>query len=189
MGDPRRLRKKFKRPTTPWEKARIDDELKILGDFGLRNRTELYKHSYQLTKFRKLARSLRAMPQDRQEKGNTELVGRLSRLGLIGLNSTTDDILSLNIEDILNRRLQTMVFKKGLARSIYQSRQFITHKHISVNGKVIASPSYLVLKEEEDNIDFFETSPFKRNPEKIMASMSASKVDEVPESAGADGGE
>ena len=175
MGDPRRLRKKYKKPHTPWEKTRLEEELKYLGDFGLRNKRELYRHRYKLTQFRKLARKLRTMPEAKQKSGFDELIGKLSRLGLVSLNSTPDDVLSLNLEDILNRRLQTLVFKNGFARSIYQARQFIVHKHISVNGKVTNSPSYLVKKSEEDTISFQTFSPLKMDSPRILGSNKSNK--------------
>ncbi|MHA1727876.1 MAG: 30S ribosomal protein S4 [Promethearchaeota archaeon] len=175
MGDPRRLRKKFKRPTTPWDKSRIDSELKILGDYGLRNKKELYKHQYQLRRYRTLARDLRTAPKERQEKEFTELVGGLTHLGLVEQNATTDDVLGLNVEDVLNRRLQTIVFKKGLGRSLSQSRQLIVHKHIAIKNKVIASPSYLVHKNEEENINFNDFSPFHKEPAKLLPSQNSGK--------------
>lgn len=175
MGDPRRLKKKYKKPHTPWEKTRLEEELKYLGDFGLRNKHELYRHRYKLTQFRKLARTLRTMPKEQQERGFSELIGKLSKLGLVNMNSTPDDVLSLNLEDILNRRLQTLVFKNGFARSIYQARQFIVHKHISVNGKVTNSPSYLVKKKEEDTIKFQDFSPFKMESTRILSSTKQNK--------------
>lgn len=170
MGDPRRLKKKYKKPHTPWDKTRLEEELKYLGDFGLRNKHELYRHRYSLTQFRKLARKLRTKPA-----AISELIGKLSKLGLVNLNSTPDDVLSLNLEDILNRRLQTLVFKNGFARSIYQARQFIVHKHISVNGKVTNSPSYLVKKKEEDTIKFQDFSPFKMESTRILSSTKPNK--------------
>jgi small subunit ribosomal protein S4 len=175
MGDPRRLKKKYKKPHTPWDKTRLEEELKYLGDFGLRNKKELYRHRYKLTKFRKLARDLRTRPAGQQKIGFDELIGKLSRLGLVSMNSTPDDVLSLNLEDILNRRLQTLVFKNGFARSIYQARQFIVHKHISVNGKVTNSPSYLVKKKEEDTIKFQTFSPFKMEPTRILSTDKPNK--------------
>ena len=175
MGDPRKLRKKFKRPSTPFEKARIDSELRYLGEYGLRNKREFWKHRYQLSKFRRIARDLKTMPENQQNIAFEELTTKLRSLGLVGSDATTDDVLSLSVENILDRRLQTIVFKKGLARSIYQARQVVAHKHIAVRGKVISSPSYLVKIDEEDHLGFHTYSPFSGNKDKICAQVSLGK--------------
>jgi len=175
MGDPRHLRKKFRRPSNPFEKTRMDAELKVVGEFGLRNKREFWKHKYQLSRYREIARNLRSLSEESQKKGYAEIGSKLSRLGLTGENPNTDDILSLSTEDILNRRLQTLVFKKGLARTIYQARQFVSHKHITVGGKIISAPSYLVPKSEEESIGFIEFSPFKSNPDKIFGDKKESQ--------------
>jgi small subunit ribosomal protein S4 len=67
--------------------------------------------------------------------------------------------LDLTLEDILERRLQTLVFQRGLSQTIQQSRQLIAHGHISVNGQKVSSPSYLVFRDEEDNIAYSLKSP------------------------------
>ena len=94
---------------------------------------------------------------------------KLIRLGIIEKNAEFEDILLITVDDILNRRLQTLVFKKGFANSIYQARQFITHKHVEVNGKKIDSPSYLVKKDEEDTIKFVSSSPFYGREEQSVS--------------------
>jgi len=166
MGDPRRLRKKFKRPHMPFEKARIDSELKYLGNYGLRNKREFWKHRSQLSKFRKIARDLKTMPEENQKVAFRELTSPLLSLGLVGSEATTDDVLSLSIENILDRRLQTIVFKKGLANSIYQARQLVAHKHITIGDRVISSPSYLVKVKEEAQLGYHNTSPYRGRKEK-----------------------
>ncbi|MBN2154570.1 MAG: 30S ribosomal protein S4 [Candidatus Lokiarchaeota archaeon] len=168
MGDPRKLRKKFKRPRVPFEKVRIDSELRYLGEYGLRNKRELSKHRFQLSKFRRMARDLKTMPEDVQKIMYNELLSKLHGIALVDSDATTDDVLSLSVENILDRRLQTMVFKKGLARSIYQARQLIAHKHIAIQDKVISSPSYLVKADEEEHLKFHNYSPFSGKKEKIF---------------------
>lgn len=179
MGDPRRLRKAYKRPYRLFEKTRIDDELVLLGEYGLRNKKELWRHAAQLRSYRNQAREMRSLPEETQKKRRTELIGKLNRFGLIGDNATLDDVLSLTQKDILNRRLQTFVFKKGLARSIYQARQLVVHQHISINGKVVSSPSYVVKKDEDTKIEYREQSPLRGHPEKIFGSEKPEDVLEL----------
>jgi small subunit ribosomal protein S4 len=95
---------------------------------------------------------------------------KLIRYDLISKDSKIEDILDLKLRDFLERRLQTIVFRKGLARSINQSRQFIVHGHILVNGKKVTTPSYFVPKEEESKIEFKPTSPISKidHPERTV---------------------
>mgnify|MGYP000312403668 CR=1 FL=1 len=89
------------------------------------------------------------------------LIERLYHMGLLPTTETTlDSILSLTVRDVLERRLQTIVYKKGLASSIYHARQLIVHGHIAINGRRVRSPGYLVSIDEEDKIGYYETSPY-----------------------------
>jgi small subunit ribosomal protein S4 len=85
--------------------------------------------------------------EDRKQDAD-KILAKLARLGVLK-KGTLDDILSLEVKDILERRLQTVVYRKGLARSMKQARQLITHGFISVNGKKVSVPSYFVLSDEE----------------------------------------
>ena len=49
-----------------------------------------------------------------------------------------------NLMSLLERRLDNVVFRLGLARTRMEARQVVDHKHITVNGKCINIPSYLV---------------------------------------------
>lgn len=167
----------------PFEKARIDAELKYLGEYGLRNKTEFWKARARLSKFRRIARDLKTMPENQQKIAFKELMTRLRSLGLVGPDATTDDVLSLSVENILERRLQTLVFKKGLARSIYQARQLVAHKHILVQNKVIASPSYLVKIDEEAQLGFNTSSPFSGEKQKIFGEKPKLTKEEPKERA------
>jgi len=161
MGDPRRFNKKYKAPNTPFEKGRMLEELKFVGKYGLRNKKELWRHKYQLSGFRSRAREARSQPEHIQNQMLNDLRNSLSKLGVIGPEAHFDDVLGLNLDSILERRLQTQVFKQGLAKSIYQARQFICHRHIIVGEKVISSPSYLVKLEEQDEIKLAPNSPLQ----------------------------
>ncbi|WP_338599580.1 30S ribosomal protein S4 [Sulfolobus tengchongensis] len=165
MGDPRKSRKKWESPGHPWIKDRLSYEQELLGKYGLRNKREIWIAQSIIRKFRHQARSLLALPPAERAVREKQLVGKLLKIGLLKKETATvDDILSLTEQDLLERRLQTIVFKKGLANTIYQARQLIVHGHIAVNGKRVTSPGYIVSVDEENLIDYYVTSPFKSRP-------------------------
>jgi small subunit ribosomal protein S4 len=158
MGDPRRQRKKFETPKFPWRVDILQNELKLLGQYGLRNKRELWRHQTMLSKFRGTARSILGMPEEEGEILRTQTLTRLNRLGILPETAALDDVLDLTIDDVLARRLQSLVFRHGLAKSIHQARQFITHGHIAIDNRRVSSPSYLVLRDEEDKIAYAPAS-------------------------------
>lgn len=171
MGDPKKQRKKYKTPKHPFQKDRIHNEIILVGKYGLRNKKEIWRASTILRGLRNHARRSLALPDEEQEKARTTLVAKLNRLGILPLNATLDDVLKLNIEDILNRRLQTLVQKQGLSNSIYHARQLITHGHIAIGGRRVTSPGCLVYKEDENSISFVSSSPLSdpNHPARIKA--------------------
>lgn len=173
MGDPRRLRKKYTTPSNSFQRARFVEEARYLGRYGLRNKKEFWKHKTQLSNFRGMARKSRSMPEAAQLQHLTEMRSSLGKLGLVSTTAQIDDILSINIDQILERRLQTLVFKKGMAKTIYQARQLITHGHIALKGLVVDSPSCLVSKEAEATISFANNSAFFNQVGKVWGEKSA----------------
>jgi len=155
----RRLKKKYKKPRKPWDKARIEKEKELMKKYGLRRKREIWRAEAILRNFRRRARELAAKKDKEAEK---ILLDKLYRLGLLGKNATLDDVLSLTIEDILERRLQTMVFKKNLANTPKHARQLIVHGHIAVDGRRTIYPSFLVTRELEDKISFYKDSPLAK---------------------------
>jgi len=112
-----------------------------------------------LGNWRSLARQSRTMPQERAAEVQQTLINKLVKLGVLSPDARFEDVLLLTVEDLLRRRLQTLVFEKGYAKSIYQARQFVVHGHIQVAGKKINAPSYIVKKAEEDMIGYAPSSP------------------------------
>lgn len=159
MGDPRRLKKKFKKPRHPYNKERILEELEYIGKYGLRNKREFWKMRTLLANWRKLARESRKLPHEKAVEVQQELIKKMNRIGVLGSEAVFDDVLLVSVEDILKRRLQTLVFEKGLAKTVYEARQRIIHKHIAIGDKIINSPSHIVNKSEEDLIRFASRSP------------------------------
>jgi len=160
MGDPKKQRKKYATPRFPWRSDLIQEQLKLLGQYGLRNKHELWRHETMLSKFRGTARSLMGRLAEERGKMEEELLSRLKKLDILRETAVLDDVLDLTIEDILERRLQTIVFRKGLGRSIHQTRQLITHGHIAIGNRTVTVPSYIVTRDDESQIAYTPRSPY-----------------------------
>jgi len=156
--------KKYERPLKPYDKSRIEKEKEILTKYGLRRKKEIWKAISILRNFRRLARQLEAQ---RNKEKESILLGKLRKLGLIDETSTLDDVLALEVEKILDRRLQTIVLKKGLATSAKQARQFIVHGHVALDEKKIKWPSTLITPEEESKINYYPKSKVKIIPKEV----------------------
>jgi len=159
MGHPKKPKKKYSKPSHPWEKERIEEEKALMIEYGFKNKREMWKVKSMLKKFLEQAKRLSALRTEQAEKEKELLLKKLKRLGILNEKANLNDILNLTFKDIAERRLQTLVFRKGLARSVKQARQFIVHRHIVVDGKKITSPSYIVPVSEEDKISFSPKSP------------------------------
>lgn len=171
MGDPRQARKKYTGPSHPWNRERIEEERVIKRDYGLKNKKEIWKMQSILSRSKDHAKRLIPQISAQSKKEQKDLIQRLHKMGLLSSTAKLEDVLGLTAKDIMERRLQTVVFKKGLARSIIQSRQFISHGHIFVNGRKITVPSYIVLKNEENSISFDPSSALasSEHPERVVA--------------------
>lgn len=173
MGDPKKQRKKYETARNPWRVDVLEEELKTLGQYGLRNKKELWRHKSMVSRFRAIARSLLSTSTAGRGKLEKQLLGRLSRLGILPKTAALNDVLDLTLETILERRLQTLVFRKGLATSLYQARQLITHGHIAIGNRRVSSPSYLVKENEEAKITYAPTSPLSNSSHPLRESFSS----------------
>jgi small subunit ribosomal protein S4 len=135
-----------------------------------------------LSRFREIARSLLGELTEQRQKPEKQLLDRLNRIGILPETAVLDDVLDLTINDILERRLQTIVFNKGLTKSIHQARQLITHGHITIQGQRITSPSYLVLKNEEAKITYALTSSLANPDHPLRHSINAEETKPVTRS-------
>ncbi|MEM3374272.1 MAG: 30S ribosomal protein S4 [Candidatus Woesearchaeota archaeon] len=169
MGDPRKLRKKFDKPNHPWQKLRIEEERVLLKEYGFKNKLELWKLNSLLKKYKLQVKELIPKRDPKSEEQKKKLLEKMKQYALIKEGAIMEDILALSLKDLCERRLQTIVFRKGLARTIKQARQFITHEHIMVGNKKITSPSYILTAEEEALVRFADNSPlfFDTHPERI----------------------
>ena len=158
MGDPKRQRKKYETPRFKWRRDVLQEELKLLGIYGLRNKHELWRHETTLSKFRGIARSLIGKAPEEREKMENEILTKLKRIGILQETAALDNVLDLTIEDLLERRLQTIIFRKSLSKTSYQARQLITHGHIIIGNRRVTVPSYIVSREEEAQITYSQQS-------------------------------
>lgn len=164
MAYPGKNYKSYQTPKRPWEKSRIEAETRLVIEYGLRNKREVWKAQAHLRKYRKAARNLLALGsgsahKDLYDAKKEELIGHLQRAGLLGPDANIDDVLSLKVQTQLERRLQSVVYRKGLARSPKQARQLITHGHIAIAGRRVNIPGYLVTRTDETQIAYYGTSP------------------------------
>ena len=187
MGDPKTSRKVWKKPKRPLNYDLIMDELKTLGTFGLKTKRELWKTQTELSRVRLQARSLLALRQEDRERKEPILMQSLSKIGLVAQESTLDDVLNLQVNDLLARRLQTIAQKQLFFKTPYQARQAIVHGHIMIGDRIITIPSYTVKTEEEDKIHLTPESRFNEmlsEPESDLGSPETenleTKTDEHP---------
>ena len=165
MGQPRKSRKKYNTPPHPWNAERIKNENKLMTKYGLKNKKEIWKADTLVRRYSREARYLLGFDMDQMQDEKLELLGHLARTGVLPEGAALEEVLNLTVEDILRRRLQTIVYKKGLARTPKEARMFVVHGHITLNGKKINSPSYVVLKGQEDEIGFYPSSPVAKQIE------------------------
>ena len=156
MGAPKRNRKKYDKPKDMWNLARISADNALLEEYGLKNMRELWKVQTELSTLRRNVRSLLSGTSMQGTAVQERMVGRLARYGITSNQSTLDNLLDLNENAFLSRRLQSLVFKKGLAKTIKQSRQLIVHGYISINGKRVNKPGYRVSVGEEPHIGYYK---------------------------------
>lgn len=179
MGNPRFSRKKYKNPSHPWQAERIKEENELIKKYGLKNKKEIWKVQSLLRNFRHQARVLfpKIRMEDKQgEKESKQLIGKLTRIGVLEGDVTLDDVLALNIESILSRRLQTMVYMKGLSSTLHQARQFIVHGHVAINGRRVRVPGYMVKKDEENLLAYYPTSPLNNEMHPVRPKTGETKT-------------
>lgn len=155
--------KTYKVPRRPFEKERMDQELQLIGKYGLKNKREVWRIGYTLSNIRRAARELLTLESKdprRLFEGNA-LIRRLIRIGVLDESKAKlDYVLGLKIEDFLERRLQTQVFNLGLAKSIHHARVLIRQRHIRVGKQIVDIPSFIVRLDSQKHIDFALTSPY-----------------------------
>lgn len=146
----KKLKKQYETPNEGWSEERINKEDELIKEFGLKNKKEVYKAESFLRSLRREARNLVAKENENQRQA---LIRRANELGLVKDDSKLEDILTLNTKDILNRRLQTAINRRGYSDTVREARQMVVHGHVYIDGNRVNIPSYLLTQEEEKKIE------------------------------------
>jgi len=153
----------YEPPRRPFEKERLDQEMKLLGEYGLRCKREIWRAQLALAKVRSAARKLLTLDEKDPKRifEGDALIRRLTRFGILADDEKLlDDVLRLSTQRFLERRLQTKVYKLNYAKSIHHARVLIRQRHIRVGKQLVDSPSFMVRSESEGHIDFALHSPY-----------------------------
>ena len=166
MGEPKFSRPRTQTPTHPWKQARIDEEHDLKERYGLKKvggMREIWREKSALRRHRNQAMKLIGRVDSTEghyAKEKEQLLNSLTKKGLLQTGADVGDVLEINVEHMLSRRLQSVVYYKGLAPSMRASRNLIVHGHICIGDQRMTVPGYHVLKEEEDSLQYSENSPF-----------------------------
>jgi small subunit ribosomal protein S4 len=185
MGKQKFSRKKYETPSHPWQEERIKAENELIKKYGLKNKREVWKAQTKLRKYRGQARELLAKVGGGEiynKKESDQLLTHLNRMNILPSNSTLDDVLALETESILSRRLQTLTYLKGLASTPDQARQLISHGHIAIGDRRVTVPGYMVTNNEEGEIGYTTDSPLNdlMHPARPRAEFKSFSVERKP---------
>jgi len=194
MGDTKFARSKTQTPTHPWKQARIDEEHALKEKYGLKKvggMKEIWREKSSLRRHRNQAMKLIGRVDTSEghfAREKTDLVNSLCRQGLLVEGANIDDVLQINVEHMLSRRLQSVVYYRGLAPTMRAARNMIVHGHISIGEQKMTVPGYHIRKHEEENLNYSSNSvyndpnhPFRLEMEKLRLTMV---TDEEPEEVG-----
>lgn len=179
MGDPKKPHKKYSTPESPFDQERLNEELRLIGTYGLNNKRELWRHRTMQRNFLRVAREMLSIDPEKRIEKEKEIKNKLYSLGLIQRDIAVEEILSLRIEDLLERRLQTFVYRNRLASSPFQARQLIVHGHIAVGDRKVYSPSYIVSREDEKTIRYAPSSPLSQVSHPLRQQLAAVEAGRV----------
>ncbi len=174
----KKLKQQYETPNEGWSEERINREDELLEEYGLKNKREVYKAESKLRGFRREARKLIASEdEDRRQ----DLVRKTTSLGLIRSDGGLEDILTLNTTDLLDRRLQTAVERKGFADTALEARQLVNHGHVEIDGKKVTVPGYLLTQEEEKEISVELPEPEENEEAEVEEETEAEEGSETEE--------
>ncbi|MBU0532107.1 30S ribosomal protein S4 [Candidatus Micrarchaeota archaeon] len=177
MGDPPKFRNKFERPKKLWDVDRIRHDSALKNEYGLKNMSEIWRANEELKKYRREARRLLSVTEEERRDDAQKILQKLDKFGILKKGSSIDDVLSLEVRVVLERRLQTLLVRKGLARTMVQARQLVTHGFVSLGGRKITRPGYMVTVHEEPTIAYVRAIDLSVRPEEESSKEEKPKPD------------
>ena len=192
MGEPKFSRPKTQTPTHPWKQARIDEEHALKEKYGLKKvggMREIWREKSALRRHRNQAMKLIGRVDSSEghyANEKEQLLGSLYKKGLLQEGADVGDELEINVEHMLSRRLQSVVYYRGLAPSMRAARNLIVHGHICIGEQRMTVPGYHVLKEEEEQLRYSQNSPFSDPEHSFRKELELRRVSEDNEEHVAD---
>jgi small subunit ribosomal protein S4 len=153
--------KRYARPRKPFERARIEEEKSLISKYGLRSKKEIWKAEFFINRIRSQAKKLIVHPEQQEA-----FLARLVGMGFIQPGAGIDDVLALTRENLFERRLQTIVFKRGLTTTVKQARQYVVHRKVKMGNRIVDIPGCVVKKAEEDKISVIKKEKKEKPKEK-----------------------
>ncbi|KAF7685884.1 40S ribosomal protein S9 [Cucumispora dikerogammari] len=161
-------KKRSNPPKSPFNKERLITEMKLVGEFGLRNKKELYTFQKIRDDVKKQASSLlietnetiftvRARALLNKLKKQGVMVEKVDFFDRNSIASNLERVLDLDLPAFLSRRLQHRVFETGMAVSVHQARRFITFRYITVGNITVNKPNFIVNYAQNSAIQFSKT--------------------------------
>ena len=141
----------------------MDEENVLVKRYGLKNKREIWKAKTAVSKLRRRAKALIGKDKEKQK----EFFDKLTKMGIVVRD--VSDVLALTEENLFERRLQTVLFKKKMATTVKGARQLIVHKNVLVDGKIVNIPSFVVTNDLENKISLKErkAKPVKEKAEEV----------------------
>ena len=192
MGLPIRHKTKAVSHKKKWDKNTIVEEAVFVTDYALKNKKEIRKAEALLSKLKTIAKDFNKTTETKASAGAAQFVNKIKAQGYLNVEATSlDEVLDVTLRELFERRLSTVVYKAGLARTPGQARQFVVHGHVTVNGEIVTAPSYPTTVKDAETVAFIGSSTLadeahpERNgaPEAIVVEESSTEDEAVAEEA------
>lgn len=192
MGLPIRHKTKAVSHKKKWDKNTIVSEAVFVTDYALKNKKEIRKAEALVSKLKTIAKNFNKTTETKTSAGAVQFVDKLKTQGYLNVEATSlDEVLEITLRELFERRLSSVVYKAGLAKTPGQARQFVVHGHVAVNGQIVTAPSYPVSVKDAETIAFVGSSSLadeahpERNgaPEAVIVEDSTTEDEKVAEEA------